>query len=73
MYISVCVCGYPQEIRRGRWSPLKLELQVFVSRVVWVLGIDPGSSGRAAGILKHGGALSLALGGRFIKLYHLPI
>ena len=35
------------EARRGHQIPLELELPVVVRCLVWVLGTDPGSSGRA--------------------------
>lgn len=74
MYICVHVClmhGYPREIGRGRWSSLELELQV-TNSMMWVLGIELASSGRAISTRNHR-AISPAPEGGFLKLYHLHI
>lgn len=44
----------PTESRRGSWVPLKLELQGVVSCPLYILGIEPKSSGRAICTLNHG-------------------
>lgn len=51
----VCVCvlyGVPQFQMRALY-PVKMELQVIGSNLVWVLGINLGSLGRAVNSLNH--------------------
>jgi hypothetical protein len=43
--------GVPEDSRREHWISLELELQVFVSHLVWVLKTKPGSSERAEALL----------------------
>jgi hypothetical protein len=48
--VCVGVCAHECSTHRGpkRMSdPLKLELKVAMRRFIWVLGTEPGSSGRA--------------------------
>lgn len=40
--MSVCVSTVPSEARRRASGPLKLELQVTVSHLAWLLGIKLG-------------------------------
>ena len=49
----------PLEAGRRHWIPLELEFQAVVGHVIWVLGSETGTSGRAASTLNHG-AVSLA-------------
>lgn len=50
MYKGVQVCG---PLRPAVSDPLELELKAVVSYLMWVLGIEPGSSGRAKSALNH--------------------
>jgi len=44
------MCAVSSEARRGCWIPLELELEMVVI-AMWVLGIEPRSSARAANVL----------------------
>lgn len=47
---TICPC---RKIRGHRGWELELELQVVVSHLIWVLGIEPGSSRRESNALNH--------------------
>lgn len=62
MHACVCMCvvvgmykGVPvgDPRRPGMSEPPELELKAVVTYLVWVQGIEPGSSGRVASALNH--------------------
>lgn len=55
LHICLCIMYMPCacEVQKRILDPLKLELQKLVSHPMWVLGIVPGSSGRAVSVSNH--------------------
>jgi hypothetical protein len=58
------MCTVPSEGRRGPWIPWNMSYRWFVA-TMWVLGIQPGSSGRAGRAVNHR-AISAAWEGLFL-------